>query len=101
MSVCSKCGAELAENAVFWTNCGAAVSTAGRVRATARSSERKRQEACFGPRGSGGGLWGAISFGVFLIGLAILLIFDLFWPGILFLIAVLMIIGAIVAYSRR
>lgn len=101
MSVCSKCGAELAENAAFCTNCGAAVSTAGRVRSAARSSERKRQEACFGPRGSGGGLWGAISFGVFLIGLAILLIFDIFWPGILFLIALLMIIGALVAYSRR
>ena len=61
----------------------------------------KESEACFGPRGSGGGLWGAISFGVFVVGLGILWLFDIFWPGILFLIGLMVIIGALVALSRR
>ncbi|MDH5770330.1 MAG: hypothetical protein OEZ25_03475 [Candidatus Bathyarchaeota archaeon] len=59
------------------------------------------REACFGPRGSRVGLWGAISGGVFLLGLGILWYFDYFWPGILFLIGIMMIIGGIVAYTRR
>ena len=59
------------------------------------------REACFGPPGSKRGLWGAISGGVFLIGLGILWYFDWWWPGILFLIAIMMMIGGIVAYKRR
>jgi len=61
----------------------------------------QESEACFGPPGSKRGLWGAISGGVFLIGLGILWYFDWWWPGILFLIAIMMIIGGIVAYKRR
>jgi hypothetical protein len=67
----------------------------------ARPRYAKESEACFGPRGSGGGLWGAISFGVFVVGLGILWVFDIFWPGILFLIGLMVIIGALVALSRR
>lgn len=61
----------------------------------------KEREACFGPPGSRAGLWGAVSGGVFLLGLALLWYFDYFWPGILFLIGIMMIIGGIVAYTRR
>lgn len=46
-------------------------------------------------------MWGAMSFGVFIIGLAILWIFDIFWPGILILIGLMITIGAMVAYSRK
>ncbi len=58
------------------------------------------REACFGPRGSKVGIWGAISGGVFIIGLGILAILDLWWPGILVLIGVMAIIGGFVAYQR-
>ena len=66
-----------------------------------RRRYRAEREACFGPRGSGGGLWGAISGGIFLIGLAVLWYYDFWWPGIFFLIALMVIIGGIVAYTRR
>jgi ribosomal protein L40E len=94
---CQKCGAELEEDAKFCPKCGTAVGAEKRVRPT----YAKEREACFGPPGSGGGLWGAMSVGVFLIGLAILWIFDIFWPGILILIALMVVMGGLVALSRR
>lgn len=100
MPYCSKCGAELGKDAIFCPKCGTPVGAEGRVRPGPRRAEEKKQEACFGPPGSGGGMWGAISFGVFIIGLAILWLFDWFWPGILFLIGLMIVIGALVA-SRR
>jgi hypothetical protein len=93
--------AELDPATKFCPNCGAVVGAEGKAELRARGAEVKTREACFGPPGSGGGLWGIISFGVFIIGLAILWIFDIFWPGILFLIALMIIIGALVAQSRR
>jgi hypothetical protein len=42
-----------------------------------------------------------MSSGVFLIGLAVLWYYDLWWPGILFLLALMAIIGGIVSYTRR
>lgn len=94
---CKKCGAELKEDTKFCPKCGASIA----VEKRARPAHTKEREACFGPPGSGGGLWGAISFGVFLIGLGILWVFDIFWPGILFLIALMIIMGGMVALSRR
>jgi uncharacterized membrane protein YvbJ len=96
---CKKCGAELKEDTEFCSKCGAPVGVAERARPRQRYAEER--EACFGPKGSGGGLWGAISFAVFLIGLGILWLFDFFWPGILILIGLMIIIGAVVAASRR
>jgi len=58
---------------------------------------RMREQGCFG----GGGLWGAISGGVFLIGLGILWYFDLWWPGILVLIGLMIVVGGLVSYARR
>lgn len=95
---CKNCGAELKEEAKYCHSCGTPVGEERRVRP--RLSYAKERKACFGPPGSGGGLWGAISFGVFVIGLGILWLFDIFWPGILILIGVMAIIGAIVALSR-
>jgi len=60
----------------------------------------KEREACFGPPGSKVGLWGAISGGVFLLGLAVLAYFDYWWPGILLLIGAMIVIGGIVAYQK-
>ena len=99
MPFCRKCGAELKENAKFCASCETPIGAETRVKP--KPSYTREREACFGPRGSGGGLWGAISFGVFVVGLGILWLFDFFWPGILFLIGIMIIIGALVALSRR
>lgn len=101
MPYCAKCGKELDKDATFCPKCGTAVGAEERVDSEARYVAKKRQEACFGPPGSGGGLWGAISFGVFIMGLGILWFLDWFWPGILFLIGLMLVIGALVSYSRR
>ncbi len=94
---CKKCGAELKENVKFCPKCGTPVGAEKKPRTT----YAKESEACFGPPGSGGGFWGAISLGVFIIGLAILWFFDWFWPGILILIGLMVVIGGLVALSRR
>ena len=55
-------------------------------------------------------MWGAMWFGVFLIGLGILIYVDnlpeyqgrgLFFPGLLILIGVLILIGAVVRHASR
>ena len=98
------------EGARYCPHCGADVTgERRRVEVEPRRRQREerddcfgsRQEACFGPKGSGVGLWGSISGGVFLIGLVVLWYYDWFWPGILFLIAIMAIVGGIVAYGRR
>ena len=94
MPFCRKCGAELREDTQFCPSCGASVS------ASVQSRYATEREACFGPKGSGRGLWGAISGGVFVIGLGVLWLLDLFWPGILLLIGLMIIIGAIAAIRR-
>ncbi len=99
MPFCKKCGAELKEDAKFCPYCGTPIGAEERVKPKQRHAEER--EACFGPPGSGAGLWGAISGAVFLIGLAVLWIFDWWWPGILFLIGLMVLIGSLVAYSRR
>lgn len=99
MPFCKKCGAELKEDAKFCNSCGTPVSAEKRARP--RKMYAKEREACFGPPGSGGGLWGAMSFGVFIVGLGILWFFDIFWPGILILIGIMVIIGGLVTVARR
>jgi hypothetical protein len=83
----------------FCPNCGANIS--GTPHRVHTESRRREREACFGPPGSGVGLWGAISGGMFLIGLIVLWYYDWWWPGVLFLIALMAIIGGIVSYTRR
>ena len=108
MPFCPKCGAELPERSNFCSSCGTTIGaelTPGE-RARIRPRVADEREACFGPKGSGGGFWGAISGGVFLLGLVVLWYLDTqgilaWWPGILFLIAFMVIVGGIVAYSRR
>ena len=99
MVYCQICGAELDEGAKYCSSCGASVTEPRSV--ALERQKRGRQEACFGPPGSVTGLLGAISGGVFLIGLAVLWYYNYWWPGILFLIAIMMIIGGLVTYSRQ
>ena len=94
MPYCQKCGAELSENTKFCTSCGIQI---GGERSEYRY--HKEREACFG--GKGTGLWGAISGGVFLIGLAVLWFLNWWWPGILFLVGIIIIIGGFVSYVRE
>jgi len=100
------------KDAQFCPKCGAPAGAMEKAEHIATGAKEKRQEgcfgssgsrqeACFGPAGSGGGLWGAMSFGVFIIGLAILWLTNTFWPGILILIGLMILIGALVAVSRR
>ena len=98
MPYCSHCGKETGEEDQFCPNCGANLS---QTQISRRRERRSRESACFGPAGSGGGLWGAISGAVFLIGIGVIWYFDWWWPGIIILIGLLAIIGGLVSYSRR
>ncbi|MCP8320695.1 MAG: zinc-ribbon domain-containing protein [archaeon] len=95
MPYCRKCGAQIAEGAELCPKCGTSMTEY-------RKEEWKgpRQE-CFGWE-RGGEFWGAIAGGVFLLGLAVLFYLGIekFWPGILFLIGIMIIIGGILSYTR-
>ncbi len=93
MPYCRKCGAQLAEGEEFCSKCGTPVA------GYKREEWRGPRYECFGWE-RGGEFWGLIAIGVFLIGLAILWYFNLFWPGILFLIGIMIIVGGIISYSR-
>jgi hypothetical protein len=44
-------------------------------------------------------IWGALWVGILLIGLGILFYFDAFWPGILILVGILILIGGIIGWA--
>jgi len=54
------------------------------------SEERRRRPA---------ELWGAIWVGILLIGLGILFYYDAFWPGILILIGILILVGGVIGWT--
>ncbi len=103
---CEHCGAELKGDEAFCPRCGASVAAA-RPPAPPRPPEeefrRVREKGCFG----GGGLWGAISGGVFIIGLGLLWYLSsigvewAWWPGILFLVGIMIILGGLISYARK
>ncbi|MFB0569012.1 MAG: hypothetical protein ACETV0_05295 [Nitrososphaeria archaeon] len=99
---CEHCDAELKGDEAFCPRCGAATTAAGPTAEAPRPPreeyQRMRKEGCFG---GGGGLWGAISGGVFIIGLGILWYFDWWFPGILFLIGIMIVLGGLIGYARR
>lgn len=98
MVYCHICGAEIDEDTKYCASCGASVAYKRSVQARKHRDEGK---ACFGPAGSSVGVWGSISFGIFLLGVGILWFLDALWPGIIILIGLMVIIGGIVSYTRR
>lgn len=98
---CPHCGAEIDEGNKFCSKCGTDLTQQQKGEPQSRRKYIDERKACFGPPGSGGGLWGAISGGIFIIGIGVLWYFDLWWPGILILIGLMAIIGATLAYTRR
>ena len=98
MVYCHICGAEIDEEAKYCSSCGVSVEHKSTVRTRKHRDEDK---ACFGPTGSGVGVWGSISFGIFLLGVGILWFLDALLPGIIILIGLMVIIGGIVSYTRR
>lgn len=44
-------------------------------------------------------LWGSIWVGILLIGLGILFYYNIFWPGILILIGLLILIGGVIRWA--
>ncbi|NIN52457.1 MAG: zinc-ribbon domain-containing protein [Nitrososphaeria archaeon] len=96
---CSKCGAENKDDARYCSSCGESLYA---TRTPARKPD-EWEKTCFGPARRGG-LWASIWGGVFLIGLAILWYLDSinvlkWWPGILFLIGIMIVISGILSYA--
>ena len=98
MVYCHICGVEIEESAKYCASCGASFT---RRESIPRHKHRDESKACFGPSGSGVGVWGAISFGLFLLGIGILWLLDALWPGIIILIGLMVIVGGLVVYTRR
>ena len=93
MPYCKNCGSELSESSEFCPKCGTPISV------YKKESWKGPRYECFGWE-RGGELWGIIATGVFLIGLAILWYFDIWWPGFLFLIGLMIVVGGIISYIR-
>ncbi len=90
MGYCKKCGNQLIEGAEFCPNCGAPVY--------ARPAATYPRNECFG-WGRGGEHYGMVALGVFIIGIALLIYYNFFWPGILFLFGIMILIGVIISSS--
>jgi len=98
MIYCEKCGAEIEEDAKFCSKCGTPI---GGYR---REEWKGSRYECFGWE-RGGPQWGIFATGVFVIGIAILFYLDslkilTFWPGILLLLGLMIIIGVLISYTR-
>lgn len=99
MVYCQKCGTKNDENADYCAKCGASLQTGTYV--SQRNVRKKTEDDCFGLP-NGGAIAGIV------IGLLILLwgstvLFDIdfpFWPAILIIFGVLMLLGAIYRISR-
>lgn len=104
MVYCSRCGTQNADTYSHCTNCGAPLYTVGQqYPGSDREHYRRMENECFGL--PNGGMIAAVVFGVIivLVGLSFLLgaygIDFVFWPFIIIIVGVLIMVGAL--YGRR
>jgi hypothetical protein len=74
MVSCQYCGTEVRSDDQYCPHCGSNLSqrvTAPPPQPRERRIRESQEKACFGPAGSGGGLWGALSGAIFLIGIGV------------------------------
>jgi len=110
MVYCSRCGTQNPDTNVHCTNCGAPLYTVGeRYRGSDREHYRKMENECFGL--PNGGMIVGIIFGVIIILIGLNLFLQAtygipieFWPFIIIIFGVLIVLGAISSrrrYSER
>ena len=101
MPYCRVCGKELKEGDRFCSSCGTPVFSAEVTKGAEETVNYVRgtfQHRIRSPRYR---LFNAIWGGVFLIGLGILWYFNFWWPGILFLIGIMILVRAVIAYVDK
>ncbi len=105
MVYCSKCGTQNPDTNVHCTNCGAPLYTVGqRYRGSDREHYRRVENECFGLPNGGMIVGIVIGFIIILVGLGIFLqttynITVDFWPFIIIIFGVLILLGAL--FGRR
>ena len=103
MAFCKGCGKQLRGDEKFCSSCGTPV--------LAEEGSEKKVDESLGyeryrsfqrrVRSPERRLFGAVWTGVFIIGLGILWYFDFWWPGILFLMGIMLIVRALTAYLAK
>jgi hypothetical protein len=96
---CRRCGKKLDERDNFCPSCGAPTSL---IEAAERVAEEPVSRGSEGRgrvnRSSEEALLSAVWGGVFLAGLGILWCFDFWWPGVLFLIGIMIVVRVFISY---
>ena len=110
MVYCSKCGTQNSDDAKTCSNCGAPLYTVGERYSGSEREHYKRVEGeCFGL--PNGGMIAGIIFGIIIViaGLGLFLqqsgyigdFWNIFWPLIIVIFGILILLGAIYGQSRR
>ena len=105
LAYCTKCGFKNEDDADHCTKCGASLQLSRTERRTMR---KKREDECFGlPHG---GIIVGIIFGVFIIlwGLSQIpglippqVSENFFWPGVIIVFGLLLVVGALYGLTRK
>jgi len=97
MVYCTKCGTKNEEDAVVCVKCGAPLAAYPPWR---RARPPRPEEECFGLPHGGAIVGLVIGIIIILVGLSSLLDIE-FWPFIIIIFGILIVLGAVYRYSRR